>query len=95
MLAQRVDPETNHIDGRLTKGEGNITIQLKYPACCDATKDIEKKPWRSDVQVQDVIRSLQIAADDNRAGVKRSKWNASSGSLLRSTRDQNHLASAN
>jgi len=70
VLAQRVDPETNHIDGRLTKGEGCITIQLKYPTCCyhDATKDIQKKPWRSDVQVQDVIRCLQIAADDNRAG---------------------------
>ena len=67
VLAQRVDPETNHIDCRLTKGEGSITIKLKYPSCCYATKDIQKKPWRGYVQVQDVILCLDIAADYNRA----------------------------
>ena len=67
MLAQRVDTETNHIDGRLAKGKGSITIQLKYPSCCDAAKNIHKKPRRGYVQVQDVIPCLDIAADYNRA----------------------------
>jgi hypothetical protein len=63
VVTHSIHTQSDHVDCHPTKRVHSITIQLKTPPAGNHAKNIEQKPWRSQVDVHNIPGCIDVATN--------------------------------